>query len=279
GNRTSYVYDKFNRVIQTTDPLGGRTTSVFDAAGNQTALVDPLGNRTSFVFDALNRLIEQDDPLNARTTLAYDAAGRETSQTDRLGRRKDFSFDNADRLTGETWRDAGGSVVNTVTLTLDANDNLLTAANANGVYTSTYDALDRVSTQAGPFGLSLTFGYDAVGNRTRVEDSKSGVTTSTYDGDNQLTSRQLGGTGLTPLRFDIAYTARNQVGTLTRYSDLAGTTKVGESDYTYDNAARLTNVQIKDGTGTLLGNYTYTYDLASRATSETIDGTTTSFGY
>ncbi|MBI1894478.1 MAG: RHS repeat protein, partial [Candidatus Rokubacteria bacterium] len=62
GNRTSYGYDKLNRVIQSTDPLGGLTTVIFDAAGNQTALVDPLGNRTSFVFDALNRVIEQDDP-------------------------------------------------------------------------------------------------------------------------------------------------------------------------------------------------------------------------
>jgi RHS repeat-associated protein len=191
----------------------------------------------------------------------------------------DFSFDNADRLTGETWRNAGGTLVNTQTFTLDSNSNLLTAADANGAYTFSYDALDRVSTQAGPFGLSLTFGYDAVGNRTLEQDSKGGVLTSLYDGDNQLTSRQLGGSGITPLRFDTAYTARNQVGTLTRYSDLAGTTKIGESDSTYDNAGRLTNLQIKDGSGTILGNYTTTYDLASRATSETIDGTTTSFGY
>src|SRR5262249_32931207 len=169
--------------------------------------------------------------------------------------------------------------VNTVTLTWDTNDNLLTAANANGIYTSTYDALDRTSTQAGPFGLTLTFGYDAVGNRTLEQDSKGGVLTSVYDGDNQLISRQLGGSGITPLRFDLAYTARNQVGTLTRYSDLTATTKIGESDSTYDAAGRLTNLQIKDGSGTILGNYTTTYDLASRATAETIDGTTTSYGY
>src|SRR5439155_7890173 len=44
-------------------------------------------------------------------------------------------------------------------------------------------------------------------------------------------------------------------------------------------AGRLTNLQVKDGSGSILGNYTYTYDLASRATSEIIDGTTTNFGY
>jgi RHS repeat-associated protein len=279
GNKTTSVYDSLNRRTQTTDPRSGLTTSVYDAAGNQTALVDPDGNRSSFVYDALNRVIEKDDPLGAKTTFAFDAAGRLTSQTDRLGRRQDFSYDNANRLTGATWRDAGGSVVNTQTFTLDANGNQLTAADANGTYTLSYDALNRVSTQAGPFGLTLTFSYDAAGNSTQVQDSKGGVTTSVYDGDNQLTSRQLGGSGITALRFDLAYTARNQVGTLTRYSDLAGTTKVGESDYTYDNAARLTNLQIKDGSGGIIGNYTYTYDVASRVSSESIDGTTTSFSY
>ncbi|MBI1918574.1 MAG: hypothetical protein HYS12_28100 [Planctomycetes bacterium] len=50
-------------------------------------------------------------------------------------------------------------------------------------------------------------------------------------------------------------------------------------DIAVDNAARLTNLKIKDGSGGILGNYTYSYDLASRVTAETIDGTTTSFGY
>jgi YD repeat-containing protein len=126
-------------------------------------------------------------------------------------------------------------VVNAQTFTLDADGNQLTTADANGTYTLSYDALDRVSTQAGPFGLSQTYSYDAVSNRTLVQDSKGGVTTSVYDGDHQLTSRQFGGVGLTPLRFDLAYTPRNQVGKLTRYIDLGGTTKVGESDSTYDS--------------------------------------------
>jgi RHS repeat-associated protein len=64
-----------------------------------------------------------------------------------------------------------------------------------------------------------------------------------------------------------------------RYSDLAGTQKVGESDFTYDNAGRLTNLQHKNGGGTVLANYTYTYDLASRVLSETLNGSATTYAY
>ena len=52
-----------------------------------------------------------------------------------------------------------------------------------------------------------------------------------------------GAAGLTPLRFDYAHTKRDQVETLTRYSDLAGTTQVGRTDSAYDAGMRLTNLQ------------------------------------
>ena len=42
--------------------------------------------------------------------------------------------------------------------------------------------------------------YDAVGNRTRVEDSFGGVTTSTYNAMNQLEVRLFGGAGQTTAR-------------------------------------------------------------------------------
>jgi YD repeat-containing protein len=78
------------------------------------------------------------------------------------------------------------------------------------------------------------------------------VTSSIYDAANNLTSRQFGGSGQTPLRVDLAYTARNQIATMARYSDLAGTQTVGYAAYNYDNAARLTNIQHK--------TWTYGYD-------------------
>src|SRR5205814_1134719 len=125
-----------------------------------------------------------------------------------------------------------------------------------------YDALNRVTAVQEPFSQTLTFSYDAAGNRTLVQDSQGGTTTTVYDDANRLTSRQSGGSGLTPVREDFTYTATHQLATTTRYSDLAGTTKVGSATYSYDNDNRLTNLQQFNGGGSLLSNLTYTYDAA-----------------
>jgi RHS repeat-associated protein len=68
-------------------------------------------------------------------------------------------------------------------------------------------------------------------------------------------------------------------GHLPCYSDLAATTKIGSSAYTYDGDGRLTNLQHLDGNNVNLANYTYTYDQASRVTSETLNGSTTTYTY
>jgi RHS repeat-associated protein len=279
GNKATVTYDALNRATAQQDARGGITTVVYDAVGNVVNVIDAVGNRTTFAYDAANRMTQRTDPLGKSGTYAYDLADRLTSETDRLGRRQDFSYDNANRLTGAVWKSSGGSTVNTLTYTYDADGNLLTAADQYGTYTFTYDALDRATSQRDVWGMALTFSYDAAGNRTRVNDSLGGVLTSVYDAVGNLTSRQFGGAGQTPLRIDLTYTSRNQIAGETRYTDLAGTTVVGMSSFTYDNAGRLSNLQHKNASNTVLANYTYTYDLASRVQTTTTNGATVTYTY
>jgi YD repeat-containing protein len=235
NHKTTFSYDSLNRRTQTIDARGGIVTTVYDNVGNTVNIIDQVGNETTFVYDNANRLIQQIDPLGNGATFAYDLAGRQTSTTDRDGRRRDFTYDNDNRVLTETWV-VSGSTVNILTHTYDAVGNELTAANNVGTYTMSYDALDRVSVTQEPFGVTLTATYDAVGNRTVLQDSQAGVLTSIYDAANRLTTREIGGSGQTPLRMDATYTNRDQLATLTRYSDVAGTQKVGSSAYSYDGA-------------------------------------------
>src|SRR5439155_1687744 len=149
----------------------------------------------------------------------------------------------------------------------DAAGNQTALVDLVGIRTSfVFDALNRVFEQDDPLNAKTTLAYDAAGRETSQTDRLGRRKDFSFDKADRLTGATW-------------RDARGGAGTQTRYSALAGTTKVGESDSTYDNPGRLTNLQIKDGAGGLLSNYTYTYDLASRATSETIDGTTTNFGY
>jgi RHS repeat-associated protein len=279
GKTTTLVYDALDRNTEVIDPRSGSTVVVYDANDNVTTVIDPVGNRTTFVYDAANRRTQATNPLNKNTTYAYDVAHRLTSMTDRLGRRRDFGYDELDRNTTEKWYAAGGSLVQTLTYTYDANNNLLTAQDPDGLYTLTYDPLDRVDTVKAPFSQVLTFTYDAMDNRTKVLDSKGGITTSTYDGLDRLTKREFTGTGGSPARIDLTYTPRDQVATLTYYRDLAGTQKAGSTLSTYDGNQRMQNRKHRDATDTVFSNTTYTYDKANRLETEVVNGTTTSFTY
>jgi RHS repeat-associated protein len=202
------------------------------------------------------------------------------STTDRDNRTRTFTYDADNRLVGQTWYDSSHNVVNTLSYTYDAAGNRLTASDNNSTYTYTYDALDRVITVQEPFGLSLSYTYDAAGHKTSVVDSIGGTTTYVYDAANRLVSLQFGGTGQTPLRMDMTYTARNELAGESRYSDLAGTHRVGKSTYTYDAAGRLIDLVQKDGAGTSLAAYAYAYDAAGNLTSETLNGgTPTTYTY
>jgi RHS repeat-associated protein len=277
GQRTTYVYDALDRLTQSTDARGGLTTTVYDAVGNTVNLIDAKNNTTTFVYDVMDRLTQQTDPLGHSGTFAYDLAGRLTSATDRNANRRDFRYDAVDRETGETWS-ASGSTANLLTYSYDSNGNLLTAANYNGAYTLTYDALDRTSAVQEPFGQALTFQYDAASNRTQVTDSQGGVTTSVYDAANRLTTREQAN-GLAPVRVDYNYTVRDQVAGVTRWADLVQIVKVGSTSYSYDAVGRMLNVRHQNSGATNLANLTYTYDQAGRVTSETTNGALKSFTY
>ncbi len=277
GHRNTYVYDALNRQTQSIDALSGTTTSIYDAVGNQTGLIDSVGNRTTWVYNALSQVTTETDANNHSATYAYDAAGRLSSTTDRLGRRIDYAYDAVGQRLTEKWYAVGGALSQTQTFTYDAVGNTLTAQDPDGNYTFTYDALNRVRTVAEPFSLSMTFSYDANSNRTVVEDSKGGRATTTYDADNRTTRRQFTGNGAT-LTYDYTYTARSEVATLKRYSDL-GTTVVFETDTTYDTTGRTSNIKHYNGSNTLFSNTTYAYDAADRLTTETENGSTKTYAY
>jgi RHS repeat-associated protein len=182
-------------------------------------------------------------------------------------------------VTVEIWYNANGSVADTRNFSFDAEGNLLSVSNNNGNYSYTYDDSGRVLTVTNPFGQTLTYGYDQNGNVTSVSDSLGGQVTSVFSAAQRLTSRQFSGPNGQQARLDVAYTADGQVSTLTRYSNLSGTTKVGQTQVSYDAAGNLTHIQHQNGSNSTLLDLVYSYDAANRLSSQTVAGTTTNYGY
>jgi RHS repeat-associated protein len=267
GNYARAVYDQLHRAIGSLDLRGGYTQTGLDGAGGTTSVTDSVGNATGYVNDSLGRQSVATDPAGAKTTTTYDAAGNVSTITDRDGRQQVFHYDTANRLTGATWLSSGGVTVNLLTYTYDSNNNQLTAADFHGAVTSAYDALNRLTAQTDVFGLALTYSYDASSRVTLRSDSKGGVLTYVYDNADRLTSEKLTGSG-SAARVDLGYDNRNELTSLTRFADVAGSNLVGTTVYSYDDAQRLTSIVNKTGAATTLSYYQYTLDNAGRSTQE-----------
>jgi YD repeat-containing protein len=166
---------------------------------------------------------------------------------------------------------------------------LTSGSDPAGTFTYAYDALGRATSITHDIsGLGsqvvMNHQYDAAGNRTQLAATIGGtadfVTDYTYDALHRMRRIEQhgvsGGNAVAEKRVDLDYDAASQWQSITRYTDLAATKLVATSNYAFDAAGRLTNLDHVQGPTTLAG-FSWTYDVASRVTQFTsvADGTVT----
>ena len=107
---TSYDYDQYRRLDETTDPENGITSFTYDDGGNLLTLTDPVSNVTSYSYDGLGNVTMETNELDDSRSFYYDALGRLTRRVDRNERVIQFAYDDLDRMTAERWFDNGTPV-------------------------------------------------------------------------------------------------------------------------------------------------------------------------
>lgn len=276
------TYDDANRLASSTDATGAKTTYLYDSNGR----VDYKGLPASNVSPS--------SPFYQSSwsySYDYDADGRLDSTEDPGWHYTDYQYDTFGRYIGQY---EGSSLRNATTY--DANGNPLTVTTDGLVTTSTYDALNRLTSRAVGNGSATTWSYDGDGNRVS-ETSPSGdsVTTYAYDADNRLTSAvdPLGNApGGTPAAHTTTYTY-DAGGNQTSQTDaLSHTTswaydalgnRISETDAnshttdrTYDALGRVTAVDPPGAGNTTTYAYDSHGDLVTRTDPE---GHTTTYAY
>jgi RHS repeat-associated protein len=232
---TTYSYDDAGQLLTVTSASGttdaATTSYCYDPDGNKTAIVPPDGNTSGVA--------------TCSTSAAY-----QTSSAFQTG----YSYDSLAQLVAKTrpattWATGG----QTTSYSYDPAGNLLTSTDPNGITTTnTYTPLNQLATllYAGSSAPSVSYGYDANGNRTSMTDG-TGTSSYVYDPFNELTSYE-NGAGKT-----VSYT----------YSDDGKTTEItyplgtGASwatsntvSYGYDNADQLNQVTDFNGNTITVGN-------------------------
>jgi RHS repeat-associated protein len=277
GAQTTFAYDGNNNITSVTNPLGKTTSLTYDSHGNRTSITDPLTHLTTFSFDSNNNLLSLTDANGNATHYVYDMHGNLTTVLDAAGGTTHFTYDsrgnkltftNANGKTTSYTYNSGNRLVSatdplskTEAWTYDAGGRMLTQTEAAGnVKSLTYDSLSRVTAVSYVQGAmaqqasSVTYAYDANGNRTSMTDS-NGATNYTYDALNRPTAISFPTASFPSTGATVSYSYDcNDNRTAITYG--------GKTiSYTYDANNRMSAVS--DGTRTT----SYSYDLADNLLS------------
>ena len=168
--------------------LGHTTTTAYDADGNVTSVIDPLGHGEERIeYDGLNRQTKVIDPLGGVTTTAYDADGNVTSVTDSVGNITSKSYDADNRL------DESMTTTRSYGYSYDAAAGSSSTIRTRRTRTFAYDAADHLTTKtwyddSHHVVNTQAFTYDASDNRLTASDF-NGSYTYTYDASDRGNDR------------------------------------------------------------------------------------------
>jgi RHS repeat-associated protein len=234
----TYTYDALNRVTDVNYvSFGNSIHYVYDEAGNRVSMTDPDSGVTTYAYDEANCIISLTNPLGQPTTYTYDSIGRLIRKDYHNGVYSIYTYDEANRLLSLTNKNSSGGVLSSYTYEYDTAGNRISMTEANGDKTTyTYDNLYQLISVTYPDNSTISYTYEAVGNRLILTDATE-VTDYTYDDADRLQSAG-----------EVTYDWDNN-GNLINKTDESGTT-----NYTYDHQNRLVSIIFPDGS---TNNFTY----------------------
>lgn len=251
GYTTLYAYDKRNRLLSVTDPLGSKAAFTYDLGGNKLSETNAAGSTMTYAYDKLNRLVTVTDAYGKIVTrYVYDAAGNTVKKIDAKGY---LSASSDDERYGTVY-------------TYDLNNRLVTEtdpelAQSKGKYSHQYryNPAGEKTSDTDALGHMTTYAYDAAGYLTKVTQANGDSVSYGYDlaGNNLFMTDGRGKTT------EYEY---GDFGLMRSMTDASGRMM----SYQYDLVSNL--VQMKDRNGSTA---TYEYDnrnlLVGKSVEETVD--------
>lgn len=282
GRPINLTYDANNRITRMTDPVGRTVRFDYDASGNLISSMDMNGNVTRHTYDAAHQMLAATDPRsNIFVTNVYDAQKRVvTSQKDAKQGQTTYTYDEANRKT---------TIVDQMNYTTvhyyDDLLRLIQETDARG-YSSyyTYDAAGNRTEAKNKNGNITRYGYYN-GNVTSKTDPHDGVTSITYNADNNPLTRIDALNNQSTFEYDLKGNLKKTIDPSGKFTSITNNA-FGQSEIITD-ANNNTTANAYDSEGNLigitdaLGNKTvYVYDGVGRKVSEKDAlGRTTSYTY
>jgi YD repeat-containing protein len=217
---TRNVYDAAGQVTKVQKAYGTADQAdyasyLYSANGKQTRLTDANGNPATMTYDGFDRQVQWNFPsatsLGSVSTTdyesyTYDANGSRLTVRKRNGSVMGYSYDALNRVT---LKDVPGGTVADVYYSYDTTGHQLSArfgSSSGAGLSQTYDGFGRIASATNDMSgtaLTLSYQYDADGNRVRVTHPGGAYFTYEYDGlDRQIAIRENGGTLVATATYD-----------------------------------------------------------------------------
>ena len=249
---TRILYDARDDVTNITYPDGTGFSFTFDSAGRRTSRIGFDGYTLNYGYDAAGRLATlYDGSNNQLVQYSYDAIGHLSQETKGNGTVTTYNYSPTGQLVALTNASPAGAVQSFFNYTYDAKGNPLTMTDTNGVIAYAYDDVNQLTGVSYPSGRQVTYGYDAMGNRTMVNDTG---TNTTYTANSLNEYTQAGGTVY-------GYDADGNM--------TSQTTSSGTTTYQYDVENRLVSVTTPTN-----GTWQYIYDALGNRSGTAHNGVT-----
>ena len=265
GTSIVFAPDAAGRMTSRTDELNRVTTTHFDANDNPYEVIDPDGKTASFIYDPNNKLstvkdfrskssgytydsmdllASEADPVGATYQYFYDGRGNLSTVGDPEGHITSYSYDSNNRLQTINYDN-----VPRVTLSYFNDGTLSSMTDDSGTSSFAYDALKRVTSHTDGFGKTVSYHYDASGNRDQIGYPDGKKVTYLFDGENRLQEVTDWLSGQTIYTYDLA-------GILQQAVNPNGTKAI----FSHDAANRLTGLSNRRSTSSIISEYAFTLD-------------------
>jgi RHS repeat-associated protein len=202
---STYAYDAIGQ-LTSRGPPNNKVSYTYDVLGNTTKLTYPSGREVNYAYDDASQLTSLTDTTLGNVSYGYDTRGNETSLTLPNGIVESNVYDANSRRTSVNIA-KGNDVIYSKNHAYSAVGNIVQQGKTGSSIATptledfTYDPLSRITAQKkNSDGSSVnSYGYDAVGNLTTINDSTqsfddsgkiltSGTKTFGYDARNNRTS-------------------------------------------------------------------------------------------
>ena len=190
GNKTSYGYAGFDKLVSRTDALGYSRQFKYDREERLREIINERGENYLFKYDSLYRLTEEIGFDRAKTSYKYNQAGELVYQQDALNREIFYQYDAVGRITKVLRSDSS-----TTTYVYDKCGRIIKGENPNSTVNITYDAAWQVISET-QNGQTVNYEYDAEGRRIarilETDETKPSRIEYEYNADGELSLVRIG---------------------------------------------------------------------------------------